>query len=433
MESRHISGLSAALIKNGKLAWTGNYGLSQRTSEEPVTENTSFMLASISKTFVCTAIMQLYEDGLFDLDDAINDYLPFEIHSPSYPDSAITFRHLLTHTSGLRDNWSILYDFYTYGEDSPIALSDFMQQYFEAGGDHYSASGNFYTYAPGETYNYCNEAIALCAYLVELIADEPFPAYCNENIFEPLCMENTAWLLSELDTTSIAHPYSYSDGEYHDEGLYCYPDYPDGQLRTTAVSLAKFLWMNMQYGAFGSEQILDSTTVALIRSSQIPTIDPLQGLIWYAYTDETGMWWGHAGDDIGVTTNMYFNEEKQLGLIVLTNGDPNHDNIWYEILSMADSLNTDFAPVMACDIESPLLLGSQKNKTLHIFPNPVSEILHIQCDDIIEEICLSDICGRQYDVTLNGTSISIVQLPAGLYTLQVRTPEGIFTSSFVKL
>ncbi|MGB4832431.1 MAG: serine hydrolase domain-containing protein [Chitinophagales bacterium] len=239
MENKHIPGVSAVIIKDEKLAWVGNYGVANLSTGQPVDTNTLFMLASISKTITATAIMQLYEDGYFELADDINLHLPFEIYHPSYPDSTITMLQLLTHSAAMRDNWDILDTVYVAG-DSPLPLGDFMQGYFEVGGPYYYAEDNFYTYAPGADYNYCNEGIALLGYMVEVFTGQPFNSYCNEHIFEPLCMTNTGWFLSELDTNLIAHPYDYISGSYYDYGLYGYPDYPDGQLRTTSLSLAKF-------------------------------------------------------------------------------------------------------------------------------------------------------------------------------------------------
>ncbi|HRG27965.1 MAG TPA: serine hydrolase domain-containing protein, partial [Chitinophagales bacterium] len=108
MENKHIPGVSAVIIKDEKLAWVGNYGVANLSTGQAVDTNTLFMLASISKTITATAIMQLYEDGYFELTDDINLHLPFEIHHPSYPDSTITMLQLLTHSAAMRDNWNIL-------------------------------------------------------------------------------------------------------------------------------------------------------------------------------------------------------------------------------------------------------------------------------------------------------------------------------------
>ena len=434
MENKHIPGVSAVIIKDEKLAWVGNYGVANLSTGQPVDTNTLFMLASISKTITATAIMQLYEDGYFELEDDINLHLPFEIYHPSYPDSTITMLQLLTHSAAMRDNWDILDTVYVAG-DSPLPLGDFMQGYFEVGGPYYYAEDNFYTYAPGADYNYCNEGIALLGYMVEVFTGQPFNSYCNEHIFEPLCMTNTGWFLSELDTNLIAHPYDYISGSYYDYGLYGYPDYPDGQLRTTSLSLAKFLWMNMFDGNFNGVQILEPETINLIRSSQIPFIDPTQGLVWYSYEDG-GTWWGHSGGDSGVSTDMYFNEDTQTGIIVLANSDNSHIQIWNELIDYAATLNTESSPAITCNIELPLNVEASNQINLTIFPNPASSYLYFETTDNFDNYTIISAEGKlQASGKLFSNKIDVNDLSSGLYYLQISNLKGniIGVSSFVKL
>ena len=434
MENKHIPGVSAVIIKDEKLAWVGNYGVANLSTGQPVDTNTIFMLASISKTITATAIMQLYEDGYFELEDDINLHLPFEIYHPSYPDSTITMLQLLTHSAAMRDNWDILDTVYVAG-DSPLPLGDFMQGYFEVGGPYYYAEDNFYTYAPGADYNYCNEGIALLGYMVEVFTGQPFNSYCNEHIFEPLCMTNTGWFLSELDTNLIAHPYDYISGSYYDYGLYGYPDYPDGQLRTTSLSLAKFLWMNMFDGNFNGVQILEPETINLIRSSQIPFIDPTQGLVWYSYEDG-GTWWGHSGGDSGVSTDMYFNDDTQTGIIVLANSDNSHIQIWNELIDYAATLNTESSPSITCNIELPLNVEASNQINLTIFPNPASSFLYIETTENFDNYTIISAEGKlQASGKLFSNKIDVNDISSGLYYLQISNLKGniIGVSSFVKL
>ncbi|HRF75268.1 MAG TPA: serine hydrolase [Chitinophagales bacterium] len=434
MENKHIPGVSAVIIKDEKLAWVGNYGVANLSTGQAVDTNTLFMLASISKTITATAIMQLYEDGYFELTDDINLHLPFEIYHPSYPDSTITMLQLLTHSAAMRDNWNILDTVYVAG-DSPLPLGDFMQGYFEVGGPYYYAEDNFYTYAPGADYNYCNEGIALLGYMVEVFTGQPFNSYCNEHIIEPLCMTNTGWFLSELDTNLIAHPYDYISGSYYDYGLYGYPDYPDGQLRTTSLSLAKFLWMNMYNGNFNGVQLLQPETIELIRASQIPFIDPTQGLVWYSYEDG-GTWWGHSGGDSGVSTDMYFNEDTQTGIIVLTNSDNSHTQIWNELVDFAATLNTENSPAITCNSELPLNVITSNQTHLTLFPNPASSYLYIETTENFDNYAIISAEGKlQLSGKLFSNKIELNNLSSGLYYLKIRNLQGeiIGVSSFVKL
>ena len=105
MEEIHVPGLQAALIKNGSVVWSKGFGFANADEDTLVTTETPFMLASISKTVTAVAIMKLYEQGLFQLDDDVNDYLDFSVDHPS--GEAITFRHLLKHTSSIRDEGTV--------------------------------------------------------------------------------------------------------------------------------------------------------------------------------------------------------------------------------------------------------------------------------------------------------------------------------------
>jgi len=271
MTTYHVPGIAACIIKNDSIFWEGYYGYANIALNIPVTDSTIFNLASISKTIMVTALMQLYEKGYFQLEDTINAYLPFVVRTPAHPEVPITFKMLLTHTSSIRDNWNVLNQVYGPG-DPTIPLGTFLSDYLTPGGQYYSASLNFYSQVPGTYWSYCNEGAALAGYLVEVLAGIPFDEYCRDSIFIPLNMQHTAWFLRDLDTALVARPYGYSGGTYHDYGLNGYPDYPDGLLRTTLHSLAKFLLMNMNGGESNGIRLLDTSTVRLIRTVHIPII-----------------------------------------------------------------------------------------------------------------------------------------------------------------
>jgi len=317
MEARHIPGVATCAIKNGGIIWSTGHGWAHIEDSIPVTDTTLFMLASVSKTVTAVALMQLWEQNVFDLDDDINDYLPFEIHNPNYPDSAITFRHLLTHTSSITDNWAAMP--YSTG-DSPIPLGEYLADYLVPGGVYYDSSLNFGTFPPGTQMSYCNVAVALAGYMVEAITDS-FPIWCQDSVFTPLDMYETAWFLANLDTNNIAMPYHWQGSGYVPYEHYGYPDYPSGQLRTSSSQLARFLIAFQQYGMIDTTRILDSATVALMTTIQYPQLNQHQGLIWFE-TLLDGRWvWGHDGGDQGVHTRMYFCPAENTAAIVLTNGE----------------------------------------------------------------------------------------------------------------
>jgi len=359
LEKAHIPGLAAVIVKEGQIVWTGSYGWS-RLNTQAVSNETLFQLASVSKTVTAVALMSVWEDGELNLDEDINSYLPFSVLNPHAPERPITARMLLTHTSSIRDNWTVLDSVYVCDCDSKISLSLFLEEYFTQNGK-YNSTFNFYNEKPGEVFHYSNIGVALAAYLVEVITGLPFDIYCDLEIFDPLGMEETSWHLGDLDSSHIAMPYKYDkyhyqynfsfytnnteevfrggaslqpvslvtmlkQGSYQAYGFYDYPDYPDGLLKTSACQLACFLNMFIQYGEYNGIRILQKETIEEMRRIQDPAIDPEQGLIWH-YKELAGRkLLGHSGEDRGVATEMFFCPEDNVGVILLMNGDRSPGN-----------------------------------------------------------------------------------------------------------
>ena len=121
MAEFHIPGLSACILKEGELIWHNAYGYADIEKDILATDSTLFYIGSISKTITCTALMQLYERSLFQLDDNVNNYLPPDLQfiNPSYPNDPITFKMLLSHVSSINTNWDVLGPLIVAG-DSPI-------------------------------------------------------------------------------------------------------------------------------------------------------------------------------------------------------------------------------------------------------------------------------------------------------------------------
>jgi CubicO group peptidase (beta-lactamase class C family) len=122
MKEAKVPGLAALVIRDGNVAWSGYYGWANVETRTPVSRDTRFQLASVSKTVTACAIMQQVEQGKLDLDADINSVLPFTVRNPGHPDRPITLRHLLTHSSGIKDNWDLLEDTWVKNGDFPKPL-----------------------------------------------------------------------------------------------------------------------------------------------------------------------------------------------------------------------------------------------------------------------------------------------------------------------
>ncbi len=321
MQKAHVPGLSACVVAGGETVWAGGYGWADIEREIPVTPDIIFMLASISKTVTGTALMKVRENRAFNLDGDVNEFLPFSVENPNHPGDPVTFRQLLAHGSSICDNWDVLERFYTDG-DSPIPLGFALRHYLAPGGLVYYPDKNYYSYAPGRKYNYSNVGFALNGYLVETITGVPFDEFCSEQLFGPLDMHETSWFLRDLDVDRIAVPYNYNywTQRYVPLDHYGYPDYPDGQLRTSAIHLANFLSMHINLGTFGEARILEEDTVREMRTIQYPQHDSGFGLAFYYWEHEGETRLGHNGGDSGACTEMWYRPDDGVGVIVLANG-----------------------------------------------------------------------------------------------------------------
>ena len=162
-----MPGLACVAVKGDSLVFSGARGYANLHKEKPFTVQTRMLIASVSKTMAVTAIMQLYEKGLLWLDDDINNYLPFKVKNPNYPQDTITVKMLLTHTSSISDDGYLSSLFYLFGYvDYPESLMSFEKNYLTSEGKYYTKE-SFSQKRPGTQYSYSNVGAALLACLVE--------------------------------------------------------------------------------------------------------------------------------------------------------------------------------------------------------------------------------------------------------------------------
>ncbi len=320
---QHVPGLSTCVLKDGELYWVYHSGWANLEQDKPVNDSSIFWIASISKTFVQTAAMQLWEQNDFELDDYVGDSLDFPVVNPEYPGSAITFYQLMTHTSSIRDNPETMYQPWTGG------VGGHMEEYFSPEGSNYDPA-NFYTYAPGTQWNYSNMGNWLLGYLVEVIADQDYGNYCQEHIIEPLGIINGSIYEANLNPENLVTHYSYNGG-------YVPATTPDGgpaSMKISAIELAKFLGMYMQEGTYNDSTILQPETIELILTptSFIGFDNSLQCLTWL-YSEYYDIFY-HTGSSDKTFAIMAFDKDDQWGVITLMNCRPSITNLADLIINM---------------------------------------------------------------------------------------------------
>ena len=346
MTEGHIPGLSACVVEKTEVMFSKAYGKATFSPPIPATTDTLFTIGSISKTVTGTALMQLWEDGAFNLDDPVNDYLPFEVSHPVYADIPITFRMTLSHVSSIHDNDDVVNELLTLGGDSPIALGQFLEDYLTPGGEYYDPTGSYSDYKPGTNWEYSNIAFALNGYLVEVLAGMPFDQYCQQHIFDVLGMDETKWFLKDLDLDHLATGYYWQGGSYAVIPHHGHPMYPAGWLRTSSPQLAHFLIAHINGGQWQGATILDAETVELMQTPQYPDIAPWQGMPFlYGQLSSGDIIIGHSGQIAGGTALMYWRPEDGRGVITLTNGTLVEET---ELLCLAAILERLFEPLLLC-------------------------------------------------------------------------------------
>lgn len=360
-----VPGFAISVIKNDEILFQKSFGKADLEAGKNYTNQTIQPIGSISKTFVAAAIVKAIEQGHFTLETDINDILPVAVKNPKQPDAVIKVKHLVTHTSGLLDNYDAYFQAYhilpeedlstdgsqlllnAFGvqQRESLPLEEFLAEYYLEDGDLYNME-NFASSAPGSTWNYSNIATSLAAYLVEAATEVPFKEYVITNILQPLEMNNTAYDKANLDAAHLAKLYWDEDTPLP---LYSNDSYPDAGIHTSNEDLAKYL-IDMMKGAKGqSTTLFSKESYDLLFSSLLP-----QGVIHPAVGDFQSVFWTiddgnikHDGSDPGTTCNLQFDKNGNEGYLLMTNMDASTDEHETAYFQLAGKLNNAIAEFIA--------------------------------------------------------------------------------------
>lgn len=238
MEAGSIPGLALAVLQEGHLILAKGYGLANLEHSVPATEHTVFKLASITKIFTATAVMMLVEHGKVGLDDPIKRYLPYLPASWS----AITLRHLLSHTSGLKG-----YEMFIPDDWQPDDPYERIVR---------SVSELPLVFQPGEAWGYCNSNYVVLGVLIEQVSGLPYRDFVRLGILDPLDMTETRWNIAKEIVPHRAQGYAWdSETLRNRDKQSCVWDYADGGLLSTVVDLAKW------DAALSTDELLNRSTL----------------------------------------------------------------------------------------------------------------------------------------------------------------------------
>ncbi len=310
-QDHKLAGAVVSVVYGGEVLFKRGYGwadLEKRVPADP--DRSLFRIASISKTFVWTAIMQLVEQGRLDLEGDVNTYIDFQI--PATFEEPIRIKHLLTHTPGFEEKGT---------GGSAKTVDDLMPL-----GEYLATVIPARVRPPGEHASYSNFGAALAGYIVERISGQTWADYVDEHILKPLQMNstNTQDQLNVDFAERHAVSYTYQAGRFKSTDFEFMNKSPAGNMSTTADDMTRFMLAHLSNGEYGGVHILSEATARLM---QTPLFAPHEGIApllhGFYRSDRNGqLVFGHGGDTNQFHSNMSLLPGHELGVFVSFNTDP---------------------------------------------------------------------------------------------------------------
>jgi len=325
----HTPGLSVALVRAGHPLFTAGYGLADVAAARPVTPDTAFHVASVSKVVTGSALLLLLDQPGYRLDEPIGPYLDFAVRHPQFPEVPITFRQLFTHTSGISDARYGTTAAFSVAGDPSLSLRDFLVGYLTPGGQWYAAAECYAATPPGQQWQYSNVAIALLGYLAGRVGPDALEKLTQQRLFQPLGMQHTAWKLADIDPRHLAKPYQWADGQLRELPPTGYPDWPAGALRSSARDFARLLEVFTNEGGRRGRRYLQPATMQAFLTPQpgitvVPGNSAIQqALIWLRREVNGTPLASHSGGDPGADSVVCLDLAHRTGVLVFANATGN--------------------------------------------------------------------------------------------------------------
>lgn len=328
-------GLAVAVVKNNELVYTHSFGYSNLEKKKKLRKKNIFRIASISKSFSSTSIMQLVEAGKLSLDDDFSKLIGFTVRNPKYPDDVITLRMVLSHTSSINDSQG----YFTLDVINP-----------EKGKN---PAGCYSDYRPGEGYKYCNLNFNMVGAVIERISGERFDEYVQRHLLRPLKLYG-GYCVDSLDPKLLTPLYEYdsatqkftaADNAYNPRREeiekyvrgYSTPIFsPTGGMKISAYDLAQYMMMHMNLGTYKGARIISEQSAGIMQTPL--SKDENYGLaLWVSDTFIPGKTLtGHTGSAYGLYSAMFFSPGEKFGLVLITNGcNPVYKDGWNQLLQSA--------------------------------------------------------------------------------------------------
>lgn len=319
-DSEKMGGFAVSVFDADGVIYSKGFGYANRETKQPYTSETQQLIASISKTTIGIALMKAEELGLLNVDDPVNDHLPFEISNPLFPNDEITIKHLATHTSSLDYNESVVESLYVKESNVEESLKSFMSDYFQSGK---YGEVIFTENKPGANWNYSNIGSALAAYIVEHTAGMSFANFTQTHIFDPLELDNTYWTIDESDSSMHTSYYEPTEDEITYVKTSGVVLYPCRDMITSIEDLTKYCQAIISKDPkLLRESSYDRMLSPQLNGSVTNLQDDNNGLFFFIDRNNYGITYqltGMSGGDNCIQTMMWFDAQTRLGYIFTGN------------------------------------------------------------------------------------------------------------------
>ena len=310
MDGYGLAGLGVGIVKDGEVLLARGFGVRSVESRAPVTERSLFHMASVSKPFVATAIVQLWEAGRLELEAPVTTYLPyFALAGGDY--RQITIRQLLSHTGGVPDTDD-------YGWHAPEYDDGALERYVR------SLAGEKMVHAPGAAYAYSNIGYEVLGDVIAKVAGEPFEVYVQRQILEPLGMRDSTFLRRDVDpalatTPHFGAPLAVLPGAYPYNRAHA----PSSTLHSSAADMCRWMLANLAQGALDGRRIVSEAGHAALWHPEVVTgeegWDEVKCLGWSRGTYRGHAVVHHSGSDPGYYADLVLLPHLQAGVMVMAN------------------------------------------------------------------------------------------------------------------
>lgn len=313
-------GLAFAVVKDDGVIYDGAVGFQSLETKKPLSSELSlFRIASISKSFTATALMQLVEKGDISLDDDVGNLLGFPVRNPYYTDHIITVRMLLSHTSSLSDS---------NGYFDITVINPQKNNNWKKG---------FSKNMPGSTYDYCNLNYNLLGAILENVTGVRFDNYIKDKILNPLQLSG-GYCVDSLRTEDLAVLYNYDpishlfiaqeeaynprrkEIENYILGVSTPVFSPTGGMKISVMDLAKYMRMHMNYGQVDGVRLLSNKSSKLMQTKYSDIESYGLGLKLEDKFIDDEILVGHTGSAYGLYSAMFFSPADKVGIVIVTNG-----------------------------------------------------------------------------------------------------------------